>query len=49
LLTPAPTYPMPVDDLEHTVEPLNARLFDATSSEQFRRILAAVIDQLSGM
>jgi hypothetical protein len=40
---------MPVDDLEHTVEPLNARLFDATSSEQFRRILAAVIDQLSGM
>jgi len=49
LLTPPPTYPMPVDDLEHTVEPLNARLFDATSSEQFRRILAAVIDQLSGM
>jgi hypothetical protein len=47
LLTPPPTYPMPVDDLEHTVEPLNARLFDATSSEQFRRILAAVIDQMS--
>jgi hypothetical protein len=42
-------FPMPVDDLEHTVEPLNARLFDATSSEQFRRILAAVIDQLSRM
>jgi hypothetical protein len=49
LLTPPPTYPMPVDDLEHTLEPLNARLFDATSSEQFRRILAAVMDQLSGM
>jgi hypothetical protein len=47
LLTPPPTYPMPVDDLEHTVEPLNARLFDATSSEQFRRILAAVMDQMS--
>ena len=49
LLAPAPSYPMPVDDLEHTVEPLNARLFDATSSDQFRRILAAVMSQLSGM
>ena len=49
LLAPPPTYPMPVDDLEHTLDPLNARLFDATSSEQFRRILAAVMDQLSGM
>ncbi len=46
-LAPPPLFLMPVDDLEHTVEPLNARLFDATSSEQFRRILAAVIDQLS--
>ena len=39
-------FPMPVDDLQRTVEPLNARLFDATSAEQFRRILAAVIDQI---
>jgi hypothetical protein len=48
-LAPPAVFPMPVDDLEHTVEPLNARLFDAASSEQFRRILAAVIDQLSRM
>jgi len=41
--------PMPVDDLEHTVEPLNARLFDAASARQFRRILAAVLEQISGM
>jgi hypothetical protein len=40
-------YPMPVDDLEHAVEPLHARLFDATSAEQFRRILAAVLDQIA--
>jgi hypothetical protein len=48
-LAPSAVFPMGVDDLEHTVEPLNARLFDATSSEQFRRIVAAVIDQLSHM
>ena len=40
-------FPMPVDDLERTVEPLHARLFDATSAEQFRRILAAVLDQIA--
>ncbi|HZL56383.1 MAG TPA: hypothetical protein VFC21_04850 [Bryobacteraceae bacterium] len=39
--------PMPLDDLEHTVEPLNARVFDATSATQFRRILAAVLEQIS--
>jgi hypothetical protein len=41
--------PMPVDDLEHTVEPLNARLFDAASTQQFRRVLAAILEQISRM
>jgi hypothetical protein len=41
--------PMPEDDLEKTAEPLNARLFDAASATQFRRILAAVREQLSRM
>jgi hypothetical protein len=40
---------MPVDDLEHTVEPLNARLFDAASTQQFRRVLAAILEQISRM
>jgi hypothetical protein len=44
---PMPNFAMPVDDLENTVAPLNARLFDATSAEQFRRILAAVMEQIS--
>lgn len=38
---------MPVDDLQHTVEPLGARTFDVTNPEQFRRVLAAVLEQLS--
>ena len=38
---------MKEDDLEKTTEPLNARIFDAASSHQFRRILGAVVDQLS--
>ena len=48
---PDPDYipPMPVDDLEHTVEPLNARLFDAASTQQFRRVLAAILEQISRM
>jgi hypothetical protein len=41
--------PMPVDDLERTLEPLNARLFDAASTRQFRRVLAAVLEQISKM
>jgi hypothetical protein len=39
--------PMPVDDLEHSLEPLGARVFDATSAEQFRRVLAAILEQVS--
>jgi hypothetical protein len=38
---------LPVDDLERTVEPLGARIFDATSAEQFRRVLAAILEQIS--
>jgi hypothetical protein len=38
---------MKEDDLEKTTEPLNARIFDAASAHQFRRILGAVVDQLS--
>ncbi len=41
--------PMKEDDLQKTAEPLNARLFDAASALQFRRILAAVIEQISKM
>ncbi|MEP6717308.1 MAG: hypothetical protein ABJC09_17175 [Terriglobia bacterium] len=39
--------PMPLDDLEKAVGPMDARIYDATSPEQFRRILAAVIRQIS--
>ncbi len=41
--------PMKEDDLEKTAEALNARLFDAASALQFRRILAALVEQLSAM
>ena len=45
----APTTPtrVPVDDLEHAAEPLGATLYEATTVEEFRRILAAVFDQIS--
>jgi hypothetical protein len=39
--------PLPEDDLEKTAEPMNARLFDAASTHQFRRILAAILEQLA--
>jgi len=39
--------PMPTDDLERAILPLNARVFDAASAKQFRRVLAALLDQLS--
>jgi hypothetical protein len=39
--------PMPTDDLERAILPLNARIFDAASAKQFRRVLAALLDQLS--
>jgi hypothetical protein len=41
--------PLGEDDLEKTVEPLNPRIFDAASGTQFRRILAAVVEQISRM
>jgi hypothetical protein len=44
-----PVPPMKEDDLEKTAEPMNARVFDAASALQFRRVLAAVVEQLSRM
>jgi hypothetical protein len=41
--------PMKEDDLEKTAEPMNARIFDAASPAQFRRILAAIVEQVSKM
>jgi hypothetical protein len=50
-MRPPPRLPeldaMPLDDLERTVEPLGAHIFDATSPEQFRRVMAAILDQIS--
>jgi hypothetical protein len=46
-LPPALYAPMPVDDLEHSLEPLGVRIFDATSPEQFRRVVAAILSQVS--
>jgi hypothetical protein len=40
---PAP----PEDDLQRSVEPFNARVYDAASNEQVREILASVIDRIS--
>jgi hypothetical protein len=49
-IPPSPrAYPMPLDELEKTVEPLGAQVFDATSAEQFRRILATVLEQIARM
>jgi hypothetical protein len=39
--------PLKQDDLEKIAESLNARIFDAATTLQFRRILGAVRDQLS--
>lgn len=41
--------PMREDDLQKAVEPFNARIFDAASNTRFRRILAAVVEQISRM
>jgi hypothetical protein len=42
----APRMPMPMDDLERSMEPLGARIFDAASPEDFRRILATILEQM---
>ena len=41
--------PMKEDDLEKIAESMNARVFDAASALQFRRILAAMLEQISRM
>lgn len=44
---PAQTlYAMPQDDLALSLASLGAHIFDATSPEQFRRILAAILEQI---
>jgi hypothetical protein len=48
-MPPAALDVMPVDDLQRTLEPLGARIFDAISAEQFRRVLAAILEQISNM
>lgn len=40
-------FAIPVDDLERPLETINARIYDAISPEQFRRILGAVMAQIS--
>jgi hypothetical protein len=40
-------FAMPLDDLEKPLEPLNSRIFDVISAEQFRRVLASVMDQIA--
>jgi len=39
--------PMLNDDLEKVALALNGKVFDATSSQQFRRILATIMEQVS--
>jgi hypothetical protein len=45
-LQPPMTY-MPLDDLEKAVEPMGAHIFEAFTNEQFRRVLATVLNQIS--
>ena len=40
---------LPLDDLEKPLESSGAMLFDVITPEQFRRVLAAVIGQISRM
>jgi hypothetical protein len=50
ILPPPPrpifSFALALDDLEKPLLPENSRIFDAISPEQFRRVLAAVIDQI---
>ncbi len=48
-ILPRPNVPMAVDDLERALEPLHPHIYDAATGEQFRRILAAVLSQISAM
>lgn len=44
-----PDLSMPLDDLEQTLQPLSPRVYDSATAEQFRRILAAVLQQTAAM
>ena len=48
-LAPAspPVMAEPVDSLEHTLKPLQPRLFDVYTPEQFRKALSSIIDEVS--
>lgn len=49
LPSPPNYFAMPVDDLQKTAQLLNGRLFDASTPEQFRRVLASVISEIGRM
>jgi hypothetical protein len=44
-----PNFQLPLDDLEQPFNGSGARIFDVITPEQFRRVLAAVIGQISRM
>jgi hypothetical protein len=46
---PKPLYQEPVDSLENLVKPLQPRLFDVYSPEQFRKALSTLLDEISRM
>jgi hypothetical protein len=50
ILLPPPrpifSFALALDDLEKPLPPGNSRIFDAVSPDEFRRVLAAVIDQI---
>ena len=41
--------PMPADDLERAATALNGKVYDAASTEQFRRILAIILGQIADL
>jgi hypothetical protein len=43
----AAVFQLPLDDLERPLDASHARLFDVITPEQFRRVLAAIIGQIS--
>jgi hypothetical protein len=46
-LIPPAVFQLPLDDLERPLDASHARLFDVITPEQFRRVLAAIIGQIS--
>ena len=46
-LPSAPAFTEPLDSLEHTLKPLQPRVFDVYTPEQFRKTLATVLSEIS--